>query len=136
MATSSVSRPDGPRKLGEERVGRLILDGDVILAADGPTMNERRKLASFGVISVALALNAQDRLVGDVQLALEGIPVEEDREAFLEEACEAAVGSRPQGRRQRGEVARGGPPRGAPLRHRMDRQEAGGGRAARPGVTG
>ena len=82
--------PDGPRKLGEERVGRLILDGDVILAADGPTMNERRKIASFGVISVALALNAQDRLVGDVQIALEGIPVEEDREAFLDEACEAA----------------------------------------------
>jgi ribonuclease J len=82
--------PDGPSKLGEERVGRLILDGDVILAADGTTMNERRKIASFGVISVALALNGQDRLVGDVQIALEGIPVEEDREAFLEEACEAA----------------------------------------------
>ncbi|HEX8623995.1 MAG TPA: ribonuclease J [Allosphingosinicella sp.] len=82
--------PDGPKKLGEERVGRLILDGDVILAADGPTMNERRKIASFGVISVALALNAQDRLVGDVQIALEGIPVEEDREAFVDEAADAA----------------------------------------------
>jgi ribonuclease J len=82
--------PDGPRKVGEERVGRLILDGDVILAADGPTMNERRKIASFGVITVALALNAQDRLVGDVQIALEGIPVEEDREAFVEEASDAA----------------------------------------------
>jgi ribonuclease J len=53
-------------------------------------MNERRKIASFGTITVALALNAQDRLVGDVQVALEGIPVEEDREAFVEEACEAA----------------------------------------------
>jgi len=83
--------PDGPVKLGEERVGRLILDGDVILAADGATMNERRKIASFGVISVALALNAQDRLVGDVEIALEGIPVEEDRDAFLEQACEAAA---------------------------------------------
>jgi ribonuclease J len=82
--------PDGPKKLGEERVGRLVLDGDVILAADGTTMNERRKIASFGIISVALALNAQDRLVGDVEIALEGIPVEEDREAFLGEACEAA----------------------------------------------
>jgi ribonuclease J len=82
--------PDGPKKLGEERVGRLILDGDVILAADGPTMNERRKIAGFGVISVALALNAQDRLVGGVEIALEGIPVEEDREAFVEEACDAA----------------------------------------------
>jgi ribonuclease J len=82
--------PDGPKKLGEERVGRLILDGDVILAADGPTMNERRKIASFGTITVALALNGKDRLVGDVQVALEGIPVEEDREAFVEEAADAA----------------------------------------------
>ncbi|HYW15077.1 MAG TPA: ribonuclease J [Allosphingosinicella sp.] len=82
--------PDGPTKLGEERVGRLILDGDVILAADGPTMNERRKIASFGTITVALALNGKDRLVGDVQVALEGIPVEEDREAFVEEAADAA----------------------------------------------
>ncbi|HEX8468070.1 MAG TPA: ribonuclease J [Allosphingosinicella sp.] len=82
--------PDGPKKLGEERVGRLILDGDVILAADGPTMNERRKIASFGTITVALALNERDRLVGDVQVALEGIPVEEDREAFVEEAADAA----------------------------------------------
>ncbi|HEX8380377.1 MAG TPA: ribonuclease J [Allosphingosinicella sp.] len=82
--------PEGPKKLGEERVGRLILDGDVILAADGPTMNERRKIASFGVISVALALNAKDRLAGDVQIAIEGIPVEEDRDAFLEEAADAA----------------------------------------------
>jgi ribonuclease J len=82
--------PDGPKKLGEERVGRLILDGDVILAADGPTMNERRKIASFGTIAVALAIDSKDRLVGDVQVALEGIPVEEDREAFVEEAADAA----------------------------------------------
>src|SRR5918998_6832984 len=49
--------PDGPRKLGEERVGRLILDGDVILAADGPTMNERRRIGFNGIISVAVALD-------------------------------------------------------------------------------
>jgi ribonuclease J len=82
--------PDGPLKLGEERVGRLILDGDVILAADGSTMSERRRIAQYGIISVALALGDDDRIRGDVEIALEGIPVEEDREAFLEEACKAA----------------------------------------------
>ncbi|TFI56757.1 ribonuclease J [Sphingomonas parva] len=82
--------PDGPRKLGEERVGRLVLDGDVILTADGSTMNERRKISFQGVISVALAMDDDDRVRGDVEIALEGIPVEEDREAFLEEACAAA----------------------------------------------
>src|SRR3546814_15377145 len=49
--------PNGPEKIGEERVGRLILDGDVILSADGSTMNERRKIASNGVVSVALAMD-------------------------------------------------------------------------------
>ncbi|HYG30918.1 MAG TPA: ribonuclease J [Allosphingosinicella sp.] len=83
--------PDGPEKIGEERVGRLILDGDVILNADGSTMNERRKLAYAGLISVAVALDSGGRLLGGAEIGLQGIPVEEDREAFLEEACAAAA---------------------------------------------
>jgi ribonuclease J len=89
--------PGGPKKIGKERVGRLILDGDVILTADGTTMNQRRKIASFGVISVAVAVDAGGRMRGTPQIALEGIPVEEDREDFIAEACDAA-----------GEAARGG----------------------------
>ena len=83
--------PNGPEKLSEERVGRLILDGDVILAADGSTMNERRRLSFAGLISVAVALDDQDRVVGAVEIDIQGIPVEEDRAAFLEEACDAAA---------------------------------------------
>ena len=44
--------PDGPEKIGEERVGRLVLDGDVILPADGATLNERRKISINGLITV------------------------------------------------------------------------------------
>jgi ribonuclease J len=83
--------PNGPSKIGDQRVGRLILDGDVILAADGSTMNERRKLASFGVISVAVAIDRDDRVRGSVQISIDGVPVEEDRDAFLAEACQAAA---------------------------------------------
>lgn len=83
--------PNGPEKISEERVGRLILDGDVILNADGATMNERRRLATSGMISVAVPLDADDRLRGKVEIGLEGIPVEEDRDAFLEDAREAAA---------------------------------------------
>jgi ribonuclease J len=82
--------PDGPEIIGHERVGRLVLDGDVILPADGTTMNERRRIAATGLIAVAVPLNQKGRLAGDVQIALEGIPVEEDRDSFLKEACEAA----------------------------------------------
>ena len=76
--------PNGPEKLAEERVGRLVLDGDVILPADGGTMNERRRLATSGLIAVAVGPG------GQVEIDLEGIPVEEDRDAFLEEARVAA----------------------------------------------
>ena len=51
--------PDGPEKIGEVQAGRLVLDGDVILPADGMTMNERRKLMLHGHISVGLALSAK-----------------------------------------------------------------------------
>ena len=82
--------PNGPEKLGEEKVGRFVLDGDVILPADGNTMNERRRLAFAGLISVAVPVNFNDEVTGDVEIDLQGIPVEEDRDAFLEAACAAA----------------------------------------------
>ena len=82
--------PNGPAKIGNEQVGRLILDGDVILAADGATMNQRRKISVNGIISVAIAVDAQGRPRGNAELRLQGVPVEEDREALLAEARDAA----------------------------------------------
>ena len=82
--------PNGPEKLGFERVGRLVLDGDVILPADGTTLNERRKISMHGQISVAVALDHNDRLLGDPQIRLQGVPVEEDRADFLADAIDAA----------------------------------------------
>jgi ribonuclease J len=82
--------PDGPAKVGEEQVGRLVLDGDVILPADGTTMNERRRLAVNGVIAVAVPIDGRGKLAGDVSVMLEGVPVEEDRENFLARAAAAA----------------------------------------------
>jgi ribonuclease J len=40
------------------------------------------------VISVAVAINAARRLAADPEIRLQGIPVEEDREAFIREAEE------------------------------------------------
>ncbi len=83
--------PAGPIKLGEERTGRLILDGDVIIAADGETINERRRMSWYGTITVAFALDANDRLLGDPQIRLRGVPIEEDIDGFLDEATDKAV---------------------------------------------
>jgi ribonuclease J len=83
--------PDGPEKISEVQAGRLVLDGDVILPADGLTMNDRRKLMLHGHISVGFALSAKQQVMGNAEIRMKGVPVEEDREAFLEEAHEALV---------------------------------------------
>ena len=82
--------PGKPAIIGHERTGRLLLDGDVILAAGGGVINERKKLAQFGVISVAVALDASGRLVGDPEINLLGIPVEDERADYIAESQDAA----------------------------------------------
>ncbi|MFS2109046.1 ribonuclease J [Sphingomonas sp. Sphisp140] len=81
--------PDGPSKIGEAPVGRLVLDGDIILPADGTTITERRRVALYGQISAAVVIR-NGKLAGEPQIRLQGIPVEEDREDFIAEASEAA----------------------------------------------
>lgn len=83
--------PDGPRAIGHERTGRLVLDGDVILPADGSTMNERRRAGQYGFIGVTVALDEKGQLRGDPSIQLQGLPVEEDRDDFLADACVAAA---------------------------------------------
>ncbi len=83
--------PNGPEIIGHEATGRLVLDGDVILPADGSTMNERRKVALHGQISVAVALDRKGKLMGDPAVRTQGVPVEEDKAAFLAEAAEEAA---------------------------------------------
>ncbi|MFW2853125.1 ribonuclease J [Sphingomonas sp. TX0543] len=83
--------PGAPEKLGHALVGRLVLDGDVILPADGITINERRKLGVNGQISVAVAVTREGRLAGSPQVRAQGVPVEDEREPFLAEAGEAAA---------------------------------------------
>jgi len=80
--------PGTPEKVGHAPVGRLVLDGDVILPADGSTINERRKLGMNGQISVAVALK-DGALFGEPQLRLQGVPIEEDRAPFIDEAIDA-----------------------------------------------
>jgi ribonuclease J len=88
--------PGPAQKIGNAPVGRLVLDGDVILPADGATMNERRRIAVNGQVSVAIAVR-DGRLVGRPEVRVQGLPVEEDRTDFIADACDAVI-----------EAARGG----------------------------
>lgn len=82
--------PGEPTKIGHAPVGRLVLDGDVILPADGVTINERRRLGVNGQMSVAVATQG-GKLAGTPQVRIQGVPVEEERLPFIAEAEEAAA---------------------------------------------
>lgn len=99
--------PDGPKKISEERAGRLVLDGDIIAPADGEGVVARRKLSQNGLISVALAVRHDGLLMSDVDIGAIGIPLDEDMEAFIAEAkVEAAEAVRKlKGDRKRDRVA-------------------------------
>src|SRR3954454_19908087 len=69
--------PGDPKKIDEVRVGRLVLDGDVILPANGATINERRKIGLAGLITVALPVGERGKLAGTPLIRPFGVPVEE-----------------------------------------------------------
>src|SRR5207253_73561 len=82
--------PGEPKKIDEARVGRLVLDGDVILPADGATVNERRRIGYTGLITVAVPVGENGELAGSPLVRPFGIPVEEDRDDFIADATDAA----------------------------------------------
>jgi len=83
--------PNGPKKLDEVRVGRLVLDGDVILPADGSTVNERRRIGYGGLITVTLPVGDAGELAGTPLIRPFGVPVEEYRDDFIADATDAAT---------------------------------------------
>ncbi|GGD52144.1 MBL fold metallo-hydrolase [Erythrobacter arachoides] len=72
--------PGVPEKLGEVMTGRLVLDGDVIVPADGEAITMRRRLARDGLVIVVLGGR------GRVQVEGIGLPLDEDYDAFVAEA--------------------------------------------------
>ncbi len=107
--------PGKPGVIGSERSGRLVLDGDVILPADGLTMAERRKLAVNGQVSVAVALDGRGSLIGDPVVRPLGLPIEDDLEAFVAEtvadvrdAINKPGNTRPGNSKPKGRPGRGG----------------------------
>lgn len=72
--------PGKPGKFGEVRAGRLVLDGDILAPADGMAMVMRRRLAHAGVLVVVVGPGKKAQVAGL------GLPLEEDYDAFRNEA--------------------------------------------------
>jgi ribonuclease J len=83
--------PGDPKKIDEVRVGRMVLDGDVILPADGSTVNERRRIGYGGLITVAVPIGGGGELAVTPLVRPFGVPVEEDRDDFIADATDAAT---------------------------------------------
>jgi len=71
-----------PGIIDQVPAGRIYKDGVILVQADARTVADRRRLSFAGVISVALALTADGRLVADPEIDLVGIP-ERDRDGEL-----------------------------------------------------
>ncbi|OYX66654.1 MAG: MBL fold hydrolase [Sphingomonadales bacterium 32-64-17] len=72
--------PGAPGKIGEIHTGRLVLDGDIIVPADGDAVTMRRRLARDGILIVVLGQRDEVRIEGI------GLPLDEDYPAFVAEA--------------------------------------------------
>lgn len=72
--------PGKPGKIDEVHAGRLVLDGDMIVPADGEAVVMRRRIAQAGVVSVAVDAK------GEVMVDAVGLPLDADRAAFVDEA--------------------------------------------------
>jgi ribonuclease J len=72
--------PGEPAKLAQVPAGRLVLDGDIIVPADGEAIVTRRRIARDGMLIVALDAARRPHIHGF------GLPLDEDYAEFVEEA--------------------------------------------------
>jgi ribonuclease J len=72
--------PGTPGHVGKVPSGRLVLDGDIIVPADGEAIAMRRRLARDGALLVVLTEGDGAKVRGI------GLPLDEDYEEFVEEA--------------------------------------------------
>ncbi|MFM6950156.1 MAG: ribonuclease J [Novosphingobium sp.] len=74
--------PGKPGKISEVRAGRLVLDGDILIPADGEAIVMRRRLAANGLLIVVLDGKGRVHVEGI------GLPLDEDYDDFTAEARE------------------------------------------------
>ena len=72
--------PGAPEQVAQVHTGRLVLDGDLIVPADGEAVTMRRRLSRDGLVIVVLDGE------GGVHVEGVGLPLDEDYAAFVAEA--------------------------------------------------
>lgn len=85
--------PSGPEVIDQVPAGRLHLDGDFIVPADGDALRARRRVSYNGVIAVSFAINGSGKIIAGPEVRAQGLPEDEDDDlaGFLDEAAEEAA---------------------------------------------
>jgi ribonuclease J len=96
--------PGAPGVIGEAPHGRLMKDGDVVIAEDDSAVRDRARLSFAGVVSIALAVDRKGELIGDPDVVFAGVPKRgkfgEDMGEVIDEALFAAFEGLSRGRRR------------------------------------
>jgi ribonuclease J len=66
--------PGTPSIIDETGHGRVYKDGNVVISAKDESIDQRRKLAFAGVVSIAIAIDPKGELAGDPDVLFAGLP--------------------------------------------------------------
>jgi len=96
--------PEDARLIDEVPSGRLYKDGSLIVDSTARTVNDRRRLAFAGIVSVSVAVTEKGELAADPEVDLTGIPDKngqgEDLSQVVYNAVLDAFDSMPRARRR------------------------------------
>ncbi len=83
--------PGKPELFDAVQVGRIYKDGSLLIPQADPAVSERRRLSNAGIVSVAMAIDAKGMLVGEVALAVFGLPQTSVSGQSFEDIVEEAI---------------------------------------------
>jgi ribonuclease J len=102
--------PGKAEVIDEAPVGRLFRDGRLLVGSEDGPVRERRALAFAGIVIVALALSSRGELLGEPDIALDGVPAADARgRPMLDvviDAIDGTLRSIPPNRRKDGQMVR------------------------------
>lgn len=84
--------PGKPELSDTAPAGRIYKDGRLLLSERDPATAERRKLSFAGSVSIAVAMTAKGEVVGDLEVAMTGLPERDDEgDSFVDIVRDTAL---------------------------------------------
>lgn len=102
--------PGKPKQVDEVPAGRRYRDGRLVVSEGENAVRERRRLAVVGLVAVAMAVDQRGDVIGELDVAIDGVPTHGARGDLMEDlvldAVEGTIDSIPPKRRRDPEVLR------------------------------